>query len=81
MSTRSALLRVSSTLVSCLAISLMGYTQANIQVKVVSVGVTNSVDCDGFLTGDSDFVLEYVATDNTLGYSNNNPILFGFLGD
>ncbi len=81
MLTRSALLRVYSTLVSCIAIALIGFSQANIQVKVVSVGVTNSVDCDGFLTGDSDFVLEYVATDNTLGYSNNNPILFGFLGD
>lgn len=57
------------------------FSQANIKVKVVSVAVLNNVDCDGFLTGNSDFVLEYVATDNTMGYSNNNPVLFGFLGD
>jgi gliding motility-associated-like protein len=57
------------------------FSQANITVTVTSVQVTNNVDCDGFLTGDSDFVFEYLATDNTLGYSNNNPVLFGFLGD
>lgn len=57
------------------------FSQTNIQVKVVSVAVLNNVDCDGFLSGDSDFVLEYLATDNTLGFSNNNPVLFGFLGD
>lgn len=57
------------------------YSQANIQVRVVTVQVSNTVDCDGFLTGNSDFVFEYLATDNTLGYSNNNPVLFGFLGD
>jgi gliding motility-associated-like protein len=34
-----------------------------------------------FFTGDSDFVIEYIGTDNTLGFSNNNPVLFGFLGD
>jgi gliding motility-associated-like protein len=56
-------------------------SQANIKVKVVSVAVLNQVDSDGFLAGDSDFVLEYIATDNTMGYSNNNPVLFGFLGD
>ena len=55
--------------------------QARVQVKVVSVQVLNNVDCDGFLTGDSDFVIEYIATDNTVGNSNNNPTLFGFLGD
>ncbi len=55
--------------------------QARIQVRVTQVQVLNNVDCDGFFTGDSDFVVEYIATDNTLGYSNNNPVLFGFLGD
>jgi hypothetical protein len=61
--------------------STLLFSQTNIQVRVVSVSVLNNVDCDGFLSGDSDFVLEYLATDNTLGYSNNNPVLFGFLGD
>lgn len=60
-------------------ISYAGFSQAIIQVKVVSVQVSNSVDCD--FIGNSDFVFEYIATDNTLGYSNNNPVLFGFLGD
>ncbi len=55
--------------------------QATINVRVVSVNVTGNVDCDGFFTGDSDFVWEFIATDNTLGYSNNNPVLFGVLGD
>lgn len=57
------------------------FSQARIQVRVVSVAVLNNVDCDGFLTGNSDFVIEYIATDNTIGRSNNNPVLFGFLGD
>ena len=57
------------------------WSQARIQVKVVSVEVTSNVDCDGILSGNSDYVWEYIATDNTLGNSNNNPVLFGFLGD
>ena len=55
--------------------------QATINVRVLSVEVTSNQDCDGFLTGDSDFAWEFLATDNTLGYSNNNPVLFGLLGD
>lgn len=63
----------------CQTTYLLG--QARIQVRVVSVAVLNNVDCDGFLTGNSDYVIEYIGTDNTLGNSNNNPVLFGFLGD
>ena len=55
--------------------------QVRVQVRVINVAVNNNIDCDGFLSGDSDFVIEYIATDNTLGLSNNNPVLFGFLGD
>ncbi len=55
--------------------------QATINVRVISVQVLNNVDCDGFLSGDSDFAWEFLATDNTLGNSNNNPVLFGILGD
>lgn len=59
----------------------VSFGQATINVTVLSVAVTNNVDCDGFLAGDSDFAWEFIATDNTLGYSNNNPVLFGVLGD
>ena len=59
---------------------LVGHTQATIRVRVVSVQVLNNVDCDGFFTGNSDFVWEFTATDNTLGFTNNNPALFGVLG-
>jgi len=57
------------------------FSQANIKVKVISVATTGSVDCDGFLFGDSDFVLEYSAIDNTLLLGNNNPAAFGLTGD
>ena len=53
------------------------YSQAVIKVSVTSVQVSNNEDCDGWLLGDSDFVWEYTATDNTIGYTNNNPALFG----
>lgn len=68
-------------LLGSLIFSSISYGQAKIQVRVASVEVTNNVDCDGLFTSDSDFVFEYIATDNTLGNSNNNPVLFGFLGD
>ena len=55
--------------------------QANVQVRLVSVSVGSNIDCDGFLLGSSDYAFEYVATDNTLGYSNNNPVAFGLTGD
>jgi len=57
--------------------SFLSFSQATIKVTVTSVQTSGSVDCDGFLQGDSDFVWEYTATDNTLGYSNNTPALFG----
>lgn len=61
--------------------STLAYGQATINVRVISVEVTSNQDCDGFLTGDSDFAWEFIATDNTLGNSNNNPTLLGVLGD
>jgi len=64
-----------------LLISNFSFGQATVNVSVLSVEVTQDVDCDGIFTGDSDFVWEYLAADNTLGYSNNNPVLFGLLGD
>jgi gliding motility-associated-like protein len=53
------------------------FSQATIRVTVVSVQSLNYADCDGIFTGNSDFVWEFTATDNTIGYSNNNPALFG----
>jgi len=60
--------------------SNLSFGQATINVRVISVQVTNNEDCDGFLNGDSDFAWEFIATDNTLGNSNNNPVLGGILG-
>lgn len=54
--------------------------QATIQVTVLSVQTAIYQDCDGLFTGNSDFVWEFTATDNTVGYSNNNPALFGIFG-
>ena len=57
------------------------FGQATIKVTVTSVQTSSPVDCDNLLfdiTGASDFVWEYTATDNTLGYSNNNPALLNF---
>lgn len=62
---------------SILLTSNLSFSQATIKVTVTSVQTSSSVDCDGLFQGDSDFVWEYTATDNTLGYTNNNPALFG----
>ena len=53
------------------------FAQATIKVRVVSVQTLNNVDCDGLFLGNSDFVWEFTATDNTIGLTNNNPALFG----
>ncbi|MFM7299632.1 MAG: hypothetical protein ACKO1R_00630, partial [Crocinitomicaceae bacterium] len=68
-------------LVLCIVLfSLNVWSQATIRVTVTSVQLALFQDCDGFFSGNSDFVWEFAATDNTLGYSNNNPALFGILG-
>jgi gliding motility-associated-like protein len=56
------------------------WSQATLRVTVLSVQTAIFQDCDGFFSGNSDFVWEFTATDNTLGYSNNNPALFGIFG-
>ena len=56
------------------------FSQATIQVKVLSVQTLSNVDCDGIFLGNSDFVWEFTGTDNTLGLTNNNPALFGIFG-
>ncbi len=52
--------------------------QARIQVRVVSIQVTNSCDLDsGFLgigDSDSDFVVHFEGQDNTLGFTNHDPV-------
>ncbi len=68
------------TLLSTILLFQKGFSQSIIRVTVTSVQTSGNVDCDNALfdvTGPSDFVWEYTATDNTLGYSNNNPALFG----
>ncbi|MFM7661922.1 MAG: hypothetical protein ACKO6A_04590, partial [Bacteroidota bacterium] len=56
------------------------WSQATIRVTVTSVQTSLFQDCDGLFLGNSDFVWEFTATDNTIGFSNNNPALFGVLG-
>ena len=58
---------------------LNAFSQATIKVTVTSVQTASSVDCDGILQGNSDFVWEFTATDNIVGFTNNNPsTLIGF---
>lgn len=56
----------------CWGCTHQAWTQARVQVRVLSVEAVNNVDCD-FFFGASDFIWEYQATDNTLGLTNNNP--------
>ena len=63
--------------------SFIAQSQAVIKVRVLSVKALNNHDCDKILfnlTGDSDFVWEFTATDNTLSFTNNNSGGFGLLG-
>lgn len=54
--------------------------QLNVKVTAKTIAVLNNVDCDGMMSGDSDFLFEFNATDNsTFNYGNNNPIT-GILG-
>lgn len=60
------------------------FSQAYIEVRMVSVSVLQNIDCDNLffdITGDSDFAFEYAASDNTLGFTNNNPVAFGLTGE
>lgn len=68
-------------LILFLCLPFLAWSQGRIEVRVVSMSVANNVDCDGFLNGDSDFVFEFLATDNTIGLVNNNPAAIGVLGD
>lgn len=54
---------------------LWGQATINVTVLYVQTGINQ--DCDGLFQGNSDFVWEFTGTDNTVGYSNNNPALFG----
>lgn len=57
----------------CMAISIKA--QITITVKVKSIGVTSTVDCDGAFIGDSDFLFEFKAEDNSpSAFSNNSPV-------
>jgi gliding motility-associated-like protein len=67
-------------LLAIIILPFIGFSQAIIQVKVLSVQTLANVDCDGLFLGNSDFVWEFTGTDNTLGLTNNNPALFGIFG-
>ncbi len=73
------LLKLAFSLLFFIPLSL--FSQANIKVQVISVSVGNTLDSDGFLSGNSDFAFEYGALDNTLLLGNNNPAAFGLTGD
>ena len=65
-------------------ISQASTSQVYIEVRAASVSVLQNIDCDNLffdITGDSDFAFEYAASDNTLGFSNNNPVAFGLTGE
>ncbi len=71
----------------CFFLSDKVFSQANIKVRIISVETTQNVNCDGggqFSGCSSDYVWEYQATDNTVGYSNNIssalPLTNGLLG-
>lgn len=54
--------------------TVKSFSQLNIKVKVETIAVQNPLDCDGFSLGDSDFLFEYKATDNSPSvFGNNNP--------
>ena len=67
-------------LLLCLLFPFLLFSQATIQVRVLSVQTLSNVDCDGLFLGNSDFVWEFTGSDNTLGLTNNNPALFGIFG-
>lgn len=67
-------------ILSSLLLSHLAWNQATIRVTVLSVQTAIYQDCDGFFSGNSDFVWEFTGTDNSVGYSNNNPALFGIFG-
>ncbi len=80
--TRTITVRAIIALLLSMVFSNNSIGQAIVRVRVLSVQTLNNVDCDGFLSGNSDFVWEFIGTDNTLGFSNNNPsALGGLFGD
>ena len=55
--------------------------QLTIKVKVESVAVQNPLDCDGLTEGNSDFLLEFKATDNSAAVLTNNTPTVGSIGN
>lgn len=62
------------------SLSQLVISQINIKVSVKSIAVTANVDCDGFLDGDSDFLFEYKAIDNSPSANGNNNPTTGSIG-
>lgn len=70
---------MASFLATC-ALQAQNVVSSTIQVKVTQAAVLNTADCDN-ITGDSDFAWHFIATDNSLGNSNNSPTDTDFMGD
>lgn len=68
------------TLLLLFAVSFAVKSQVTIQVKINSIRTISNADCDGFLTGDSDFGFEYKAIDNSVAANTNNNPVSGLIG-
>ncbi len=68
-------------LFACSFINTVLFAQLTIKVKVESVAVQNSLDCDGLTEGDSDFLFEFKTTDNSAAALTNNTPTVGSIGN
>ena len=57
------------------------FSQLNVKVKVESISVQNSLNCDGGSGNNSDFLVEYKATDNSIAQLTNNTPVAGSIGN
>jgi hypothetical protein len=56
------------------------FSQLNIKVKVESISVINTVECDAGASDNSDFLFEFNATDNSAALLTNNAPVAGSIG-
>ncbi len=68
------------SIVFFLGINLYTTAQINIQVKVKSISVTTTQDCDAGGADNSDFVFEFKAEDNSPSAFTNNAPVAGSIG-
>lgn len=59
----------------CFLFLLQARAQFNVKVQVSEVAVLSAQDCDAGSSDNSDFLFEYMVTDNSpFAYSNNSPV-------